>query len=167
MNHLTKKTALLGLFTSLALILSFFESFLPPIVTFAPGIKIGLPNIIIIFSLYRLNFKSSLAVSFIRIVLSALLFGSAISFIYSAAGATLSLIVMYILKRLNCFSLPIVSILGALSHNLAQLAVASVLLNSKQLIYYLPVLSVSSLISGVFIGLIGVLLIKRFKNLHI
>ncbi len=166
MKTLTKKTALLGLFTSFALILSFLEALIPPLFTYAPGIKIGLPNIIIIFLLYRSNFKSAAAVSFIRIIITSLLFGSVMSFIYSAAGAALSLSVMYILKRLNLFSLPVISVVGALCHNLAQIAVAALLLGTG-LIYYLPILSLSALISGIFVGIIATLLIKSLKNVKI
>ncbi len=166
MKTLTKKTALLGLFTSIALILSFLEALIPPLFTYAPGIKIGLPNIIIIFLLYRSDFKSAAAVSFIRIIITALLFGSVMSFIYSAAGAALSLSIMYLLKYLNLFSLPVISVVGALCHNLAQIAVAALLLGTG-LIYYLPILSLSALISGVFVGIIATLLIKLLKSVKI
>lgn len=167
MKTRTKKIALLGLFTSLALILSFIEVMFPPVFTYAPGIKIGLPNIIIIFLLYRFDFKSAAAVSFVRIIITALLFGSAISFIYSIAGATLSLIVMHFFKRFNAFSIPVISIVGALCHNIAQIIVAAILLGTKQLIYYFPALSLSALISGISVGLLAVLIIKAFKNVKI
>ncbi len=160
----TKQIAFLGLFTSLALILSFIEAMLPPVFTYAPGIKIGLPNIILIFLLYHFSFKSAAAVSFVRIIITTLLFGSAMSFIYSIAGATLSLTVMYFLKRFNAFSIPVISVVGALCHNIAQITVAAILLGTKQLIYYFPALSLSALISGVSVGLLAVLLIKAFKN---
>ena len=167
MKTVSKKTAFLGLFTALALILSFFEALLPPIFTYAPGIKIGLPNIIIVFLLYRFDFKSAAAVSFVRIIVTALLFGSVMAFIYSIAGAALSITVMYLLKRLNAFSTPVISVVGALCHNIAQIAVAAILLGSKQLLFYLPVLSVSALISGILVGLLAALLIKALKNIKI
>ncbi len=167
MKSITKKTALLGLFTALALILSFLEALIPPLFTYAPGIKTGLPNIIIVFLLYRFNFKSAAAVSLVRILVTAMLFGSVMSFLYSLAGAVLSITVMLLLKRSGAFSVPIISIVGALCHNIAQIGVAAVLLGSKQIIYYLPVLSISALISGIFVGLLAALLIKILKNIKI
>lgn len=166
MKTLTKKTALLGLFTALALILSFLEALLPPLFTYAPGIKMGLPNIIIIFLLYRFDFKSAATVSFIRIFITALLFGSAISFIYSVAGATLSILVMYLLKHTDIFSMPVISIVGALCHNIAQILVASIILGTG-FVYYLPVLSISALISGLIIGILATILIRLLKNLKV
>ncbi len=164
MKTYTKKIALLGLFTCLALILSFLETLLPPITAYAPAIKIGLPNVIIIFLLFKFDLKSAAAVSFIRIVLTALLFGSFLSFSYSLAGAVLSLAVMYILKRLDLFSLPVLSVAGALSHNIAQVSVAAIMMGTKEILYYLPVLCLSALISGVLVGLTATLLIKTLKN---
>ena len=167
MKKISKKTAFLGLFTSLALILSFAEFLIPPIFTYAPGIKIGLPNIIIIFLLYRFGIKSAAAVSFVRILITAMLFGSALSLIYSIAGAALSLIVMWVLKRINAFSIPVVSIVGAILHNLAQICVAIILMGTKQLIFYLPALLLSGLISGVMVGILSTYLIKALKKVII
>ncbi len=156
-----------GLFAALAIILSFLETLLPPITAYAPGIKIGLPNVIIIFLLYRYNFKFAATVSIIRLVVVSLLFGTPISFIYSLSGATLSLLIMVIFKRLKIFSMPIISIIGALCHNIAQIGVAALLLSTKQLIYYLPVLSLSALISGLLVGLAATLLIHHTKSIKI
>lgn len=164
---ISKKTAFLGLFTALTLILSFAEALLPPVFTYAPGIKIGLPNIIIIFLLYRFSIKSAAAVSLVRILITAMLFGSALSLAYSLAGAALSLIVMWLLKRINVFSVPAVSIVGAIIHNLAQICVAVALMGTAQLFYYLPILLLSGLISGVLVGILAAYLIKVMKKVII
>lgn len=167
MKKISKKTAFLGLFTALALILSFTEALIPPIFTFAPGIKIGLPNIIIILLLYRFSFKSAALVSIVRIVITAILFGSAVSLIYSIAGASLSLLVMWALKKANIFSIPSISIVGAILHNIAQICVAIFLLGTAQLIFYLPVLLLSGLISGVLVGILSAYLIKASNKIII
>lgn len=156
---------LVGIFAALAIILSFLETLLPPITAYAPGIKIGLPNVIIIFLLYRYGFKISALVSFIRLIVSSLLFGTPVSFIYSLAGAVLSLLVMALIKRFKLFSTPVTSVIGALCHNIAQICVAAFLLSSHHLIYYLPVLSLSALISGLLVGLAAALLIKNTKKI--
>lgn len=161
----TKKLTLIGLLASVALILSFIETLLPPLYSFAPGVKIGLPNVIILFALYRLSLKEAALVSAVRLILSALLFGSAVSFAYSLAGAALSLTVMWAVKKFGLFSTWSVSILGAVCHNLAQVAVAAVLMNTKELFLYLPVLAISGILTGIAVGLVSALLISKLKKI--
>ena len=93
----TGNLALLGLCTSLALILAYVEALMPPLYAAVPGIKLGLPNIVIIFILYNFGLPSASIVSFIRIILVSLLFGNVMSFTYSVAGAFLSLSIMAVL----------------------------------------------------------------------
>ena len=161
----TKKLTLIGLLASVALILSFIETLLPPLYSFAPGVKIGLPNVIILFALYRLSLREAALVSAVRLILSALLFGSAVSFAYSLAGAALSLTVMWAVKKFGLFSTWSVSILGAVCHNLAQVAVAAVLMNTKELFLYLPVLAISGILTGIAVGLVSALLISKLKKI--
>ena len=97
----TKKLTFLALMTTLALVLSFVESLFPPVLAAAPGIKLGLPNVIIIFLLYRFSLKEAAVVSFLRLFAAALLFGNAMTFIYSLSGAVLSLATMVLLKKLK------------------------------------------------------------------
>ncbi len=158
---------LVGLFSAVAIILSFIELLLPPITAYAPGIKIGLPNVVIIFSLYRYGLKYAAMVSFIRLIIASLLFGTPVSFIYSLAGAVLSLAIMALIKKFNLFSMPVISVIGALCHNAAQIGVAAILLSTRQLIYYLPVLSLSALISGLLVGILASFLIKYTKNIKL
>ena len=157
----TRKIAFMGLFSSLALLLSYVEFLLPPIFVAVPGIKVGLPNVVILFVLYCLGLKYAAVVSFTRLCISSLLFGNAMTFAYSLAGAVLSLIVMAILKKIDKLSEVGVSVAGGVSHNLGQVLVAVVLLNTPQIAYYMVVLTVTGTISGIFIGLCGALMIKR------
>ena len=87
MKNAAQKTAFLGLCTALALVLAYVEILIPPIITVIPGIKVGLPNIVIIFLLYRYGFKEAALVSVVRVVAVALLFGNMMGFAYSIAGA--------------------------------------------------------------------------------
>lgn len=156
-----REMTLLGVLTSLALILSYVEAVLPPILTAVPGIKLGFPNILIIFILYRMGTVRAAAVSFVRILLVSLLFGTFLSFLYSMAGAVLSLAVMAIMKKTDLFSTVAVSVAGGVTHNLGQILVAVVLLKTPQIAYYMIVLSVTGIAAGLFIGLCGAILIKR------
>ena len=164
MNKVAKKTAFLGLCTALALVLAYVESLIPPIITAIPGIKMGLPNIVIIFMLYRLGAKDAAIVSFVRVVAVALLFGNMMGFAYSIAGATLSLLGMMLLKRLNWLSTVGVSVAGGVLHNVGQILMAMLMLRTAELGYYLVVLAVTGTISGVLIGVCGAIMIKRIPE---
>jgi len=158
---------MLALCTSAALLLSYVEMLIPPIFTGIPGIKMGLPNIAILLVLYRAGAKEAAAVSFIRIVITSILFGNITMFWYSLAGATLSLAVMILLKRIDILSSVGVSVAGALAHNVGQIIVAMILMQTSQLGYYLIVLSVTGAISGIFVGLLGGYVIKRISKIEI
>ena len=156
----TQKLTFLSIFACFAIILSFVESLLPPIWSAVPGIKMGLPNIVIIFLLYKFSIKEAAIVSFIRLLIVVLLFGNFMTFLYSFAGAVLSLLVMWLLKHINKFSQIGVSIAGAISHNLAQVMVALLLLQTKEIGFYFPILAVSGTVAGIFVGLSGIMLLK-------
>lgn len=158
---------MLALCTSAALLLSYVEMLIPPIFTGIPGIKMGLPNIAILLVLYRAGAKEAAAVSFIRIVITSILFGNITMFWYSLAGATLSLAVMILLKRIDILSSVGVSVAGALAHNVGQTIVAMILMQTSQLGYYLIVLSITGAISGIFVGLLGGYVIKRISKIEI
>ena len=157
----TRKIAFVGLAASLAILLSYVEFLLPPLFAAVPGIKLGLPNVIIRYVLYCLDVKYAALVSFVRLGISSLLFGNAMTLAYSAAGAVLSLLVMALLKKIDKLSAVGVSVAGGVSHNLAQVLVAMLLLDTPQIAYYLIVLAITGTISGVFIGLCGALLIRH------
>ena len=156
-----RRVAFVGITASVALLLAYVEFLLPPLFVSVPGIKVGLPNVIILYVLYCLDTKYAALVSFVRILLSAFMFGNAVSLAYSVAGAVLSLLVMSLLKRTNRFSTVGVSVAGGVTHNLGQILVAMVILDTSRIAYYLLVLAVTGTISGIFIGLCGALLVKR------
>lgn len=164
MRNKTKTVAFMGLCTAVALILAFVEVLIPPLFSAVPGIKMGLPNIIIVFLLYRKNAKSAIVVSLLRIALSALLFGNLMALLYSVAGGVLSLLVMIVLRRTNLLSAVGVSVAGGVSHNVGQVLMAMLLLDTTELAYYLIVLTVTGTIAGVFIGLCSALLIRKFPS---
>ena len=157
----SKEIAFTGICTALALILAYIEILIPPIFPAVPGIKMGLPNIIIVFLLYRRGPVSAIVVSLLRTVLVTILFGNGMAFMYSLAGSVLSMIIMILLQKLNFLSTVGVSVAGAIAHNLGQTLMAMVLLDTSEIAYYMVVLTVAGTIAGVFIGICGSLLIKR------
>lgn len=164
MNKKNKTVALLGLCTTLALILAYVEALIPPVFASVPGIKMGLPNIVIIFVLYRKGVTSAACVSFLRIILVNMLFGNAMAFMYSLAGAFLSLAVMVLLKKVNLLSEVGVSVAGGVMHNLGQVLTAMVLLETSELGYYMVVLTVTGTIAGILVGLCGSILVKKIPQ---
>ena len=164
MSKKAKKVAFLGVLTSVALVLSYLESILPPIWAAVPGIKIGLPNVVIVFLLYRYSVKEAAIVSLIRVFIVALLFGNVMTLAYSVAGALLSIVLMAICKKIKVFSVVGTSIVGGIAHNLGQIIVAIFLFDTVQIGYYMIVLAITGTIAGVFIGLAGGLLLKRLDK---
>lgn len=167
MRHTSRKLAFLGLCTAVALILAYVEVLLPPLYSAVPGIKLGLPNIAIIFVLYRYGIRAAATVSFVRIAVVSMLFGNPMTFVYSVAGACLSLLIMAILRKMDFLSIVGVSVAGGVFHNVGQILMAMLLLGTAELGYYLIVLAVTGTVSGIFVGLCGGMAVKRIPNRNI
>lgn len=163
MKHSAKTVAFLGMCTAIAMVFAWVESQLPPLVAAVPGVKMGLPNIAIIFILYRFGWKEAAAVSFVRIIAVSLLFGNPIMIAYSLAGGFLSLIGMTLLKKLNFLSPTGVSVAGGVLHNVGQVLMAMLIMSTAGLGYYLIILTVTGIVSGVFVGLCGSFAVKRIR----
>ncbi len=164
MRPVTKKLAVLGVCTAVALVLAYVESMLPPLFHAVPGIKIGLPNIIIVFVLYRFGIREAAAVSLVRMLAVTFMFGNLMALVYSLAGAFLSLLVMVVLKKLQFLSTVGVSVAGGVFHNVGQILTAMVLLGTVELGYYLIVLTITGTVSGIFVGLCGAIIVKRIPR---
>lgn len=160
MRNNTRRLTALSLTVSFALILSFIESRIPAFVAI-PGIKVGLANIAIIFTLYKFGIKEAIAVSAVRVCLMATLFGSPVSFIYSLTGAVLSLSTMLLLKKLTPLSEVVVSVSGGVMHNIGQICAASIMLGTNVVLYYLPFLLLSGTIAGIAVGVASGVLLKK------
>ena len=158
----TKKIATYGVMAALAMILSYVEMQLPAFVAI-PGVKLGLTNIVVLVALYKMGYKSALFINIVRIIAVSLLFGTFMSFAFSFTGGMLSTLVMILLKKSDKFSAVGVSVAGGITHNIGQILAAMILLNTKAIIWYLPVLWLSGILSGLLIGLIGALIVKRIK----
>ena len=155
-----KKVALYGVLIALALVLSYVEALIPLSFT-VPGIKMGLPNIAVVFALYTLGKRDAAVISLLRVLLVSILFGSVMSLAYSLAGAVLSLLCMFLLHRTGRFGTVGVSVAGGVAHNAGQILAAVFLLETGKLLYYLPVLCVSGTVAGILVGLVSALLVKR------
>ena len=164
MKEKSKNISFLGLCTALALVLAYVEVLMQPLFPAIPGIKMGLPNIIIVFLLYRRGVLSAIGVSLLRIFLLSLLFGNVMTLAYSLSGGILSLCVMILLKKLNLMSEVGVSVAGGVVHNAGQIIMAMLLLETAELGYYMTVLTVTGTVAGIFVGLCGSALIKKIPQ---
>ena len=158
------KVAYFGVFTALALIFSYVESLIPFHIGI-PGVKLGLANLIVVVALYKMGTEEAYALSVARIVLSGFLFANLFSIIYSLAGGMLSLTVMVFLKKKGWFSVYGVSLAGGVMHNVGQLLIAMLIVETFSVSYYLPVLLVSGILTGLFTGLCAQLLAGRLKTI--
>ncbi len=158
------RVAYFGVFTALALIFSYIETLIP--VNFGIyGVKLGLANLIIVVALYKIGIGEAFLLSVVRVVLSGFLFGNYFSIIYSLAGGMLSLAVMSLLKRSGGFSVMGVSIAGGVFHNIGQLIVAMLVVETFSVIYYVPVLLTAGMLAGLVIGIAANGMLRRLKGL--
>lgn len=163
--NLKSKVAYFGVFTALALIFSYVETLIP--INFGiPGVKLGLANLIIVVALYKMRLSEAFLLSVTRVLLSGFIFGNYFSIVYSLAGGILSLAVMALLKKSGGFSVKGVSIAGGVFHNVGQLIVAALVVETFSVTYYFPVLLIAGLVTGFVIGIVAELMLSRLTNIQ-
>lgn len=155
----TKKIATLGVIASFGAILSYIEAIIS-FGIFIPGVKLGLANIAVVIALYIYGYKDALIINIVRIVVVGLIFGNLFSISFSIAGALISYIVMALLKKVDIFSTIGVSVAGGVAHNVGQLLIATLIIESYSVINYLPVLMLAGIICGLIIGIVSHMVIK-------
>lgn len=163
-NNSAKRVATVSIMIAVAFVLSWIELILS-ITTPVPGIKIGLANLAILFTMYYCSEKDAFMVLIGRLILNAILFGNVNSLIYSVAGGVLSFIVMVICKRLSPKHIVYISITGGVFHNIGQITAASIIMNTF-LSWYVPYLIISGILAGLFNGIVCQRLLKSgwFRN---
>lgn len=162
---MSKKVATIGVLIALAMIFSYIEV-LFPINLGIPGAKLGLANLVVVISLYLLPLSWTWMISLIRIFLMGILFGNGLSILYSISGGILSLLIMSILKKIKGFSIIGISISGGVSHNMGQLLMAVVILGNIKISYYIPILLIAGMITGILIGQLSTQIIKVIKKVN-
>ena len=156
-----QKMALLGVLTAAAIVIAILESFIPSVGI--PGIKLGLANIVILIILYELGIWEAAVVNLLRVLVVSLVRGTFLSmgFLMSLTGAALSLGIMILFYLLvKKFSMIGVSVIGSLFHVLGQILIAMIFLGTAYIFLYLPVIAISAIITGVFVGIVAKLIIN-------
>ena len=157
---MSKKISITALFSAFAVILSYLESFIPQ--PGIPGVKLGLANLAVVIALYVVGGHFALIINIVRIIIVGAFFGSLFSILFSIAGALLSFLVMFILKSTNKVSIVTVGICGGTAHNLAQIIIAAFVVDTYSIFYYFPMLLITGIITGCFVGITANLFLKRF-----
>ncbi len=157
------RVAVWGLLVGVSLVLGYLESLIPFGIG-VPGVKLGLCHIVTLFALYRMSTGAVWITGAVRVTLASLLFGNVMVLVYSGAGMVCSLCVMLLLRRCKCFSAVGVSVAGGAAHNVGQMLCAAALMQTAGLLWYLPVLLLAGTVSGTLTGLLGGVLISRYKT---
>lgn len=163
----TKKLTLISILLALALIIFTVEAQIPPIAPI-PGIKLGLANVINIMVLYILGRKESFTILILRIVLSSIFAGSITGFMYSLSGGLVCFLFISVMSLfLKENKMWVVSVFGAIGHNIGQIMMALFLLKTPQIIWYFPVLVISAIITGYFTGMVAQVTLKQFRKTNV
>ena len=145
--------------TALAMIFGYVEHLIPlPFGIY--GMKLGLPNLVIVIMLFSMKRSTAFGINMLRIVLCSILFGTFTSFWYSLVGGILSFTVMVILKATNKFSTVGISLCGGITHNIGQILVAIILMQEFKIVFYLPILLITGAITGAILGFIAIPILK-------
>lgn len=162
---MAKKITLYSLLTLFALVISYVEGLAFAFVPFIPGFKLGLANSVAMLLISKKQVWGGIAVNFVRIILSALLFGNFYSFIFSLAGGFLSTLAVLIFTNFKIFSFAGVSTVAAACHNLAQLTAAVLLINTMGVLYLLPIMIISGAVTGFISGILLEIFTKKYPNI--
>ena len=158
---MAKKISFYGIFTALCMVLGYIEHLIP-LSFIAPGIKLGLSNSVVLLLLIKKDVKGAFLINIARILLSVLLFAAPSTLIFSLSAGIVSTTVMVVLSRFKGIGVMGFSIIGAVVHNLTQLVCAVIILGIGVL-YYLPFLLISALLSGALVGIIAKTLTEKIR----
>jgi len=161
-----RKLVLLGILIALALALHVAERMIPLPILPVPGVKLGLANIVTLVAIFILPFHEVLLFVVVRTILSSVFGGGLSGFLFSLSGGLLSMLVMYLLARFagRWLSLPAISVVGALFHNLGQLLVAAFIVKTLGILLYLPILVVAAGLTGLAVGFTTLLLLRALSR---
>ena len=157
-----KRIVSVSIMISIGVVLGIVESLIPSGV---PGVKIGLANIVTLLSFYIFDFKDAIIVHILRIFLVGLIYSGILSqgFLLSLAGGILSLIVMLIVYFIKKDSIYMISLFGSIFHSIGQIILSMIILSSKDVLYYLPIIFSLSIPCGLLTAYLSSLILKPFK----
>lgn len=164
--HELKRTVMISMFAAVAVVLGIIESLIPITISI-PGAKLGLGNIMVLTCLVFFSGKDAMMLIILKTLLTSFILGTFSTFLFSFFGAVFSFIVMYVMLRLgrNQFSLVGISVVGGITHNIGQLVAAALVLGTTGIFYYLPILLVAGVVTGVFVGMATRYLVSSLRRI--
>ena len=163
-----QKAAFWGVLSALALALSWAESFLAPFLNLPMGVKPGLSNIAVMMASNLLGLPAGLAVAAAKAVFAGLTRGLTAMLLSAAGGIVSALLVGLLLKGAKRGAAPQVlteigiGMLGGAAHNMAQLAVAALLMRTPGVLWTAPWLLLCGTLAGAATGT-AVKLLRKMK----
>ena len=161
----TERIALSGLLVALMLVLGYIEHLIP-VGAAIPGIKLGLSNGVLIFAVYMLGVPTAFLLMLLKVLLSGFRFGGVSAMMYAFAGGLVSMILMALLSRMKGMHPVVVSMVGGVGHNVGQVGLAMIMLNTPNLIYYMAVLMIVGLACGAVTGVTANAVMHHLKKLR-
>ncbi len=164
--HELKRTVMISMFAAVAVVLGIIETLIPITISI-PGAKLGLGNIMVLTCLVFFSGKDAVMLIILKTLLTSFILGTFSTFLFSFFGASFSFIVMYVMLRFgkDQFSLIAISVVGGITHNIGQLVAASLVLGTTGIFYYLPVLLISGVVTGIFIGMATRYLVASLRRI--
>lgn len=156
-----QRLALSALLTAVMLVLGYVESLIP---TGIPGIKLGLSNSVLLFAIYTLGIPNALLLMVVKVLLSGFLFSGVNAMLYAFAGGLLSMLAMVLLYKLQRFHILTIAMVGAVMHNVGQVVLAMLMLQTERLIYYMAILMLVGLVTGYITGTVTRILLRRIPK---
>lgn len=160
----TQKIATCAMLLCLMLIMGYVENLIP-VAPGVPGIKLGLSNSVLVLALYMLGIPTSILLMVLKVLLSGILFSGVSAMMYAFAGGALSLLAMVLISRVKGIHPVVVSAIGGLMHNVGQVALAMIILNTPKLVYYMAILMAVGLITGIATGTAAHAVMNHLKKL--
>lgn len=158
------KVAYMGLLLAFSLILSYIEVLIP-FQPGIPGIKLGLANLAVLLCLYLIGIREAILLTLVKAVITGFLFGNLSMIMYSLSGAFFSIIIMILMKKSGMFHLPVISAMGGVMHNVGQLLIAYVTVQTYGIVYYIPILLIAGLLTGILLGTVATLLLPYLQKI--
>ena len=162
----TQMLVLTSLIFAAALVLAIVENMLPPLPIAVPGVKFGLSNIAVMYALFFLGRKQAYTIGILKSVFVFATRGG-IAGLLSLSGGILSITVMILLMFLfrSRITYLILSIFGAVFHNVGQFIVISVIYTGMNMWAYFPVLLISGLAAGIVTSTLLKFIMPAFNRL--
>ncbi len=148
------RIARFGMLTAVALVLGYLENFVV-IAPGIPGIKLGLSNIVLLYALYEMDWKSTAALMLTKVFLSGFLFAGPTAIPFSLMGGVLSIAVMLLAMQISGVGIVGVSVCGAAAHNIGQLGVACLVVGYRAILSYSPILLAVAVGTGILTGIVA------------